>query len=103
MTDITDSTVVSLRELKDAAARMLKNTEYWASTGDSMARGLVLDAIEHREPEWQPRDIVKAADNTWYIRVHRLQQGAGWERFGQDKFIPHDEPRRPLKLMGRHG
>lgn len=101
MTDISDSTVVSLRELKEAAARMLKSTEYWASTGDSMARGLVLDVIEHREPEWQAGDIVKDAAHTWYMRVHRFQMGNGWERFGSSNFVRHGEPTRPLKLMGR--
>ena len=57
---------------------------------------IVDDIIAHREPEWEPGDVVKSAGNTYFRRT----VDSRWQRFGSDIKWAHSTPTRPLTLVG---
>lgn len=96
-----DATVeVSKHELSEAITYLRDQGKpqmtfpYWNPI--LLAERLLGYVKEHKEPEWECGDIVRSSDGKFYKRTASRQ----WMRFGLNAAWGHDQPKRPLTMIG---
>lgn len=97
--DTDDSERVTVGEMKAAITRVLAQ-EFGSDgidpvTAGVIARDVLVDLIQHREPKWRVDDIViDATEAVW-----QLATATQWRQMGRPGIFPHSQPKRPLRLL----